>query len=190
MNEQFGLFLSSLKPTNSKLVVVRLQYPLHAAFQVDCTELLSDLIYRHEIMGRNCRFLQGPGTDMNEIQKIQSAIRGNPPRSVTVTLLNYRRNGTPFWNCLCISPIRGSSGEVVYFIGVHLDVSQQASVKQADPLSAGVPASKLSIKQKLAHSSVVGKVKIAVRSLAGGERGLRREAKSCELPRGSAMNLS
>nr|AML77245.1 putative LOV domain-containing protein [Codium fragile] len=136
---------------------------------------------RNEIMGRNCRFLQGPGTDMDEVHRIQTAIRGNPPQPVTVTLLNYRRNGTPFWNSLFISPIRGSCGKVVYFVGVQLDVSQEVTLKEIGLSSASVSRRKLSIAQRLAHSSTVGKVKIAVRALAGGERGLRRDIQYSDL---------
>jgi hypothetical protein len=61
---------------------------------------------RSEVIGRNCRFLQGPGTDPAELQRLRDAIKADPPRPVTVTLLNYRYDGTPFWNALHVAPVR------------------------------------------------------------------------------------
>jgi hypothetical protein len=49
----------------------------------------------------------------------------SPPKPVTVTLLNYRKDGSPFWNALHIAPVRDAEGVLEYFIGVQLDVTQQ-----------------------------------------------------------------
>nr|AML77007.1 putative LOV domain-containing protein [Paraphymatoceros hallii] len=82
-----------------------------------------------EVLGRNCRFLQGPGTDTDSIQQIRDSIRGI--RSCTVWLLNYRKDGQPFWNWLHISPVRDCGGKVAYYAGVQvaldLDVGQTKS---------------------------------------------------------------
>jgi hypothetical protein len=61
---------------------------------------------RSEVVGRNCRFLQGPGTDPAEVQRLRGAVTADPPQPVTVTLLNYKRGGEPFWNALHVAPIR------------------------------------------------------------------------------------
>jgi hypothetical protein len=58
------------------------------------------------VVGRNCRFLQGPGTDEAEVQRLRDAISADPPQPVTVTLLNYKKGGQPFWNALHVAPIR------------------------------------------------------------------------------------
>ncbi len=58
------------------------------------------------MVGRNCRFLQGPGTDEAEVQRLRDAISADPPQPVTVTLLNYKKGGQPFWNALHVAPIR------------------------------------------------------------------------------------
>lgn len=63
-------------------------------------------------MGRNCRFLQGPATDQEEVVKIRKALSAEPPQAVTVTLVNYRRDGSPFFNCLHVAPIRDAKGKV------------------------------------------------------------------------------
>jgi PAS domain S-box-containing protein len=82
-----------------------------------------------EVLGRNCRFLQGPGTDQDTLEKLRSAIRQR--RACTVQLLNYRKDGTSFWNRLSITPVRDSSGNVTHFIGVQSDVTEQKMAEQA-----------------------------------------------------------
>ncbi|MGC9454432.1 MAG: SpoIIE family protein phosphatase [Phycisphaerae bacterium] len=76
---------------------------------------------RAEAVGTNCRFLQGPGTDAASLAEIRSALRdGHPCR---VELLNYRKDGTPFWNRLSLTPVRDCQGRVTNFIGVQSDVT-------------------------------------------------------------------
>lgn len=76
---------------------------------------------RAEALGRNCRFLQGPGTDPGALAQIRRAIAER--RAVVVELLNYRKDGTPFWNRLTITPVFDAGGEVTHFIGVQSDVT-------------------------------------------------------------------
>nr|AHZ63877.1 phototropin [Selaginella kraussiana] len=78
---------------------------------------------REEILGKNCRFLQGPDTNPETVKKIRDAIHEH--RSVTVQLLNYTKTGKPFWNLFHLQPMRDNKGELQYFIGVQLDGSQQ-----------------------------------------------------------------
>ena len=76
-----------------------------------------------EIIGRNCRFLQGEDTDPASIKKINEAI--TQQSSVTVTLKNYRKNGDPFWNEFTLSPVQDAAGNTVNFVGVQQDVSHR-----------------------------------------------------------------
>ncbi|KAF3331235.1 phototropin-2 [Carex littledalei] len=76
---------------------------------------------REEILGRNCRFLQGPETDQTTVAKIRDAIREQ--RDITVQLINYTKSGKKFWNLFHLQPMRDQKGEVQYFIGVQLDGS-------------------------------------------------------------------
>jgi PAS domain S-box-containing protein len=82
-----------------------------------------------EVLGRNCRFLQGPDTDRNTLERLRSAIRQK--QACTVQLLNYRKDGTLFWNRLSITPVRGASGDVTHFIGVQSDVTEQKLAEEA-----------------------------------------------------------
>ena len=76
-----------------------------------------------EVVGRNCRFLQGPATDRRALQELRRGMAERRP--VTVTLLNHRKDGTAFWNQLSVSPVFDGSGELVSFVGVQSDVSQR-----------------------------------------------------------------
>nr|AML78585.1 putative LOV domain-containing protein [Passiflora caerulea] len=76
---------------------------------------------REEILGRNCRFLQGPETDQATVSKIRDAIREQ--KEITVQLINYTKSGKKFWNLFHLQPMRDQTGELQYFIGVQLDGS-------------------------------------------------------------------
>jgi PAS domain S-box-containing protein len=74
-----------------------------------------------EVLGRNCRFLQGPDTDPTAIAEIRAAIAEQ--RECIVEILNYRRDGRPFWNRLSITPVRDETGVVTHYIGIQSDVT-------------------------------------------------------------------
>lgn len=74
-----------------------------------------------EIMGQNCRFLQGPNTDESTVATLRAAIAAREP--ATVEIRNYRKDGTPFWNELEIVPIEGPDGTVTHFLGLQQDVT-------------------------------------------------------------------
>lgn len=76
-----------------------------------------------EIIGRNCRILQGRDTDPEALDKLRRALAQQ--RSVHVTLRNYRKDGRTFWNELAISPVTDISGRVVQFVGIMSDVTQR-----------------------------------------------------------------
>lgn len=77
---------------------------------------------REEILGNNCRFLQGPETDRDTVQQIRDAIRDQ--REITVQLINYTKSGKKFWNLFHLQPMHDQKGELQYFIGVQLDGSE------------------------------------------------------------------
>ncbi|KFM28754.1 Phototropin-1B [Auxenochlorella protothecoides] len=80
-----------------------------------------------EVLGRNCRFLQGEGTDPKAVQRLRQAVRGG--KAICTRLLNYRKDGTPFWNLLTMTPIRDGSGRVVKFVGVQMDVTSRTDAR-------------------------------------------------------------
>jgi PAS domain S-box-containing protein len=78
---------------------------------------------RAEILGRNCRFLQGPGTDPATIVRIRTAIRAAEP--IETDIRNYRSNGEAFWNRLLIAPVRDANGRLTYFFANQIDVTAE-----------------------------------------------------------------
>ncbi|WP_407319912.1 SpoIIE family protein phosphatase [Isoptericola halotolerans] len=76
-----------------------------------------------EVIGRNCRFLQGAGTDPASARRIRSALEDG--EAVGETLLNYRKDGTPFWNQVVISPVLDEAGEVTHRVGIQTDVTDR-----------------------------------------------------------------
>ncbi|WP_299953523.1 PP2C family protein-serine/threonine phosphatase [uncultured Modestobacter sp.] len=80
-----------------------------------------------ESVGRNCRFLQGPATERKAVDDLRQALRDEQP--VTTTLLNYRKDGTAFWNQLSITPVFDGEGTLVSFVGVQTDVTERVRVE-------------------------------------------------------------
>ena len=77
-----------------------------------------------EVIGRNCRFLQGPETDSDTVLRIRAALEARRPLSVVLT--NYRRDGTPFRNALFIMPIRDEEGRPNRFAGFQRPIKEGA----------------------------------------------------------------
>jgi PAS domain S-box-containing protein len=78
---------------------------------------------RAEIIGRNCRFLQGVDRDQPEIETIRLALKED--RGVEVTLRNYRKSGEMFLNRLSIRPLVDRNGQLIYYLGVQYDITAQ-----------------------------------------------------------------
>lgn len=78
---------------------------------------------KDEIVGRNCRFLQGDDRDQPEIERIREALREHIP--VTVTLRNYRKDGQLFHNQFSIRPLFDQQGKLIYYLGTQYDVTEQ-----------------------------------------------------------------
>ena len=86
-----------------------------------------------EVIGRNCRFLQGPETDQETISKVREAIAAG--QDVAVDILNYRKDGSQFWNAVFISPVRDEAGAIIYFFASQLDFTNVKS-READLAAA------------------------------------------------------
>lgn len=82
---------------------------------------------RGEIIGRNCRFLQGPDTSPDAVRQIGEAIRAGT--DIQIDILNYRKDGTKFWNALFLSPVRNDKGEIQFFFASQLDVTERVEAK-------------------------------------------------------------
>lgn len=86
-----------------------------------------------EVIGRNCRFLQGPDTDAETVSNIRKAITAG--EDIAVDILNYRKDGAAFWNAVFISPVRDEGGRIIHFFASQLDFTNVKS-READLASA------------------------------------------------------
>eukprot|EP01037_Dinobryon_pediforme_P005637 gene5637-5698_t len=77
-----------------------------------------------EIVGRNCRFLRGPGTEAALSEELRAGIAARVP--VMVEILNYKKDGTPFRNAVMVAPIFDADGELEYFLGSQVELSAGA----------------------------------------------------------------
>lgn len=83
----------------------------------------------HEILGRNCRFLQGAETDRDAVAELRAAI--DAKEAIALELINYRRDGSSFWNAVFVAPVLGPDGELLYFFASQLDVTRRRESEQS-----------------------------------------------------------
>ncbi len=81
-----------------------------------------------EVIGRNCRFLQGDDRQQDARHQLAEAIKEK--KEQVVTLRNYKKNGELFYNKLKITPLFDRKGQIIYFLGVQYDVSDQVKAEQ------------------------------------------------------------
>jgi len=82
-----------------------------------------------EVLGRNCRFLQGEDRDQRALEELRACIRAG--QECRVVLRNYRRDGTRFWNELYVSPVHDDEGNIANFVGVQNDVTESKRTEEA-----------------------------------------------------------
>ncbi|RZV48890.1 MAG: PAS domain-containing protein, partial [Sphingomonadaceae bacterium] len=78
-----------------------------------------------EILGRNCRFLAGPGTEPWLTERIREGVRNHKP--VLVEILNYKKDGTPFRNAVLVAPMYDEEDELLYFLGSQIELEDDVS---------------------------------------------------------------
>ncbi|MCO6388091.1 PAS domain-containing protein [Aliihoeflea sp. 40Bstr573] len=83
---------------------------------------------RDEVIGNNCRFLQGPDSNPEAINSIRQAIKER--RAVNVDILNYRKDGSTFWNALYISPVSNEAGELQFYFASQLDITERKRAEE------------------------------------------------------------
>ncbi len=83
---------------------------------------------QEEIIGHNCRFLQGEDTDQEEKKILKQALDECKP--VEVTLRNYKKNGELFYNRLKVTPLFDKHDRIIYFLGVQYDISTQVADRE------------------------------------------------------------
>jgi sigma-B regulation protein RsbU (phosphoserine phosphatase) len=125
-----------------------------------------------DVLGRNCRFLQGPETDAAAVAEIRAALSEH--RECLVEILNYRRDGTTFWNRLSITPLRDGAGEVTHFIGIQSDVTTR---RQAED---GLRKAKEALEQDLRMAARVQQALLPPPELQAGELRIAHAFHPCD----------
>jgi len=102
--------------------------------QPDCPLVYVNPAFEHttgyrwqDAVGRNCRFLQSPDTDPAAVQQVRDLLREQAHG--TVTMLNLRKDGTPFWNELTLSPVYDGAGELTHVVGIQSDVTPRVLIE-------------------------------------------------------------
>jgi PAS domain S-box-containing protein len=129
MAEEEALFFEAVSVTRMPMVVTDPYQPDNPI--VFANRAFLDLTgYREgDVVGRNCRFLQGPETDRATVSRLSRAV--NERRVFSAEIMNYRKDGSAFWNALFISPLVDQSGRLRYFFSSQLDVSRRHDAEEA-----------------------------------------------------------
>jgi PAS domain S-box-containing protein len=98
-----------------------------------------------EVLGHNCRFLQAEDRDQPALDELREALTEG--RECRVVLRNYRKDGTPFWNELYVSPVHDEDGRLTNFVGVQNDVTERRRIEEERDL--------LLVKEQLARAEAV-----------------------------------
>ncbi|RPK12718.1 PAS domain-containing protein [Priestia endophytica] len=81
-----------------------------------------------DVIGRNCRFLQGKATNGETVREVRKAIQQKKP--ISIEIQNYRKDGSMFWNELAIDPVYSEEDQKWYFVGIQKDITVQENYKQ------------------------------------------------------------
>jgi PAS domain S-box-containing protein len=123
-------FLAAFKHTRMPMAVTDPSLPDNPIVFVNAAFLDLTGYAEHEVRGRNCRFLQGPETDPRTVADIRRAVATG--EEITTEILNYRRDGSSFWNELYISPIRDPEGCIRHFFASQVDVTRRQDAERAE----------------------------------------------------------
>lgn len=123
LDERGNIYFAAIQMTRMPMVVTDPNEPdepvvfVNRAF-LDLTEYTEE-----QVLGRNCRFLQGKATDPRTLEEIRTALREQ--KAVAVEVLNYKASGKPFWNALFIGPVFDQDGKLRYRFSSQLDVTRR-----------------------------------------------------------------
>ena len=125
--EEFNVLAMALESTNSGVVITdnrKSDNPI-----IFCNHAFENMTgyLREEIIGRNCRFLQGSNSEQQTLNPLREAL--STGSAITIEVINYRKDGRAFWNELSIAPVRNSEGLVTHFIGMQNDISRKKTME-------------------------------------------------------------
>jgi len=125
-SEQLALFARAMDDAHTGISIATAEGDRELLYINDAFEEITGYD-REEVVGRNCRFLQGPETEERTVDRLRRAIEAEQP--VSVEIRNYRKDGEMFWNALAIAPVHGEGG-VTHFVGFQQDVTERVERTQ------------------------------------------------------------
>lgn len=129
-NRKLRLFQRCIESSSNGIVVCDAQQPDLPIVYVNPTFERVTGYTKEEALGHNCRFLQSEENDSDNelaLSEIREALKNG--RDVSAVLRNHRKDGTPFWNDLYLSPIRNDKNQITHFVGIQNDISERKSVE-------------------------------------------------------------
>lgn len=129
LEDRSGIFFAAIEMTRMPMILTNPNIPdnpivfANRAF-LDLTGYTED-----EVVGRNCRFLQGAQTSRDAVRELREAVAEK--RAISLDILNYKRDGTPFWNGVFIGPVFDKAGKLLYFFASQLDITRRRTSEQA-----------------------------------------------------------
>lgn len=129
LNERGSVFFAAIEMTRMPMILTDPNLPDNPIAFANKAFLDLTGYEEAEVLGRNCRFLQGAQTDRDSVAELRDAIERR--QSIALEILNYKRDGTPFWNAVFIGPVYDTSGNLLYFFASQLDVTRRRESEQA-----------------------------------------------------------
>ena len=138
LSDRGGVFFAAVEMTRMPMILTNPRLPDNPIVFANKAFLDLTGYEESEVLGRNCRFLQGPRTDREMVRELREAVAAHQP--ISIEILNYRRDGSPFWNAVFIGPVTNPDGELLYFFASQLDITRrresEESYRQAQKMEA------------------------------------------------------
>jgi len=129
LDDRGNIFFAAVEMTRMPMLITDPNQPDDPIVFVNGALLDLTGYTEEQLLGHNCRLLQGPDTDPRTVAEVREALREQ--RAVAVDLLNYKADGTPFWNALYIGPIFDKAGKLQYFFASQMDITQRRIQEQS-----------------------------------------------------------
>lgn len=123
------IFFAAVEATRMPMIITDPRKPDNPIIFANAAFIEMTGYPQEEIIGSNCRFLQGPQTDPIAVAKVRSAVEEQ--REISIELINYRKDGSTFWNALFISPVHDANGQLLFYFASQLDVSRRRHAEDA-----------------------------------------------------------
>jgi PAS domain S-box-containing protein len=138
LSDRGGVFFAAVEMTRMPMLLTNPRLPDNPVVFANKAFLDLTGYEEKEVLGRNCRFLQGPRTDREHVRMLREAVEAHQP--ISIEILNYKRDGTAFWNAVFVGPVTSPDGELLYFFASQLDVTRRRdsedSARQAQKMEA------------------------------------------------------